>query len=106
MCAWNPRVLPFEVTLPIVQSLPGREGDEVVVGLNLPAPSLGPLIFHEQLKLERELRGWSQADLAEMLGLKSEKTVSRWERGITVPTMYSRSKLCEIFGKIPEKPVS
>jgi transcriptional regulator with XRE-family HTH domain len=102
-CAWSPRVLPFEVTLPIVRSFPVREESEVVVGLNLPASSPEPLVFYKQLKLERELRGWSQADLAEKLGLENLKTIRRWERGESLPQPYYRKKLYEIFGKSPEE---
>ncbi len=38
------------------------------------------LPFHEQLRYERELRGWSQADLAEKVGCDT-KTIGRWESG-------------------------
>ena len=58
--------------------------------------------FHEQLLHERELRGWSQADLAEQVGCDT-KTVGRWERGIGFPRPYSRQRLCEIFGKNAEE---
>jgi transcriptional regulator with XRE-family HTH domain len=47
---------------------------------------------------ERELRGWSQEDLAEKVGT-SQKVVSRWERGESTPLPYYRQKLCTLFGK-------
>lgn len=50
------------------------------------------------LKHERELRGWSQAKVAEEIG-SSEKNVSRWERGVSSPYPYYREKLCLLFGK-------
>src|ERR1700693_3534334 len=56
------------------------------------------LPFHLQLKHERELRGWSQADLAEKVGCDL-KTAQRWERGKGLPQPYYRQRLGEIFGK-------
>ncbi len=54
--------------------------------------------FHLQLRYERELRGWSQANVAEKVG-SDVKTVGRWEKGLSVPRPYYRQKLYEIFGK-------
>ena len=51
-----------------------------------------------RLKRERELRGWSQADLAGKVGCDS-KTVGRWESGDSIPRPYHRQSLCQIFGK-------
>ena len=56
------------------------------------------LPFHLQLRYERELRGWSQADVAKKVG-SDVKTVGRWESGLGVPRPYYRQKLYEIFGK-------
>ena len=42
----------------------------------------------------RLIKGWSQAKLAEEVGTSFEN-VSRWERGITLPTPYFRTQLCE-----------
>ncbi|HKF36863.1 MAG TPA: NB-ARC domain-containing protein [Ktedonobacteraceae bacterium] len=60
------------------------------------------LPFHEQLRYERELRGWSQADLAEKVGCDT-KTIGRWESGERFPRPYHRQSLCEIFGKNAEE---
>jgi len=60
-----------------------------------PSPNL-------RLKRERELRGWSQADLAEKVGCDT-KTVGRWESGDSNPRPYHRQPLCEIFGKNAEE---
>src|SRR5947199_8789143 len=57
--------------------------------------------FHRQLKLERERRGWSQADLAERMGT-SVKTVNRWENGGNLPRPYHRQTILELFAKTPE----
>ncbi len=56
------------------------------------------LPFHLQLHYERELRGWSQADVAEKVG-SDVKTVGRWESGLSIPRPYYRQKLYETFGK-------
>lgn len=51
-----------------------------------------------RLKRERELRGWTQSELAERVGT-TQVNISRWEKGITFPGPYYRQKLGEIFGK-------
>ncbi|MFL5626258.1 MAG: tetratricopeptide repeat protein [Ktedonobacteraceae bacterium] len=53
---------------------------------------------NQRLKQERELRGWSQNDVARQLGVE-HYYLSRWERGMTVPSPYYRQKLCALFGK-------
>src|SRR5437899_1266596 len=50
------------------------------------------------LKHERDLRGWSQAKVAEEVGTTA-KNVGRWERGVTFPTPYFREGLCKLFEK-------
>jgi transcriptional regulator with XRE-family HTH domain len=55
-----------------------------------------------RLKQARELRGWSQAKVAELIGTDAT-TVSRWERGIFSPTPYFREKLCVLFEKNAEE---
>ncbi|HEX3642664.1 MAG TPA: NB-ARC domain-containing protein [Ktedonobacteraceae bacterium] len=54
------------------------------------------------LRAERIQHGWSQAKLAEELGVDS-RTVRRWERGQAVPFPYYRQKLSTLFGKTPEQ---
>ena len=61
------------------------------------------LSFHQQLRLERERRGWSQANLAERMGNISVKTIRRWEKGESLPQPYYRQKFIEVFGKSPEE---
>ncbi len=48
------------------------------------------------LRVQRELRGWSQIRLAELLGTRS-KSISQWERGVFLPSPYFREKLCALF---------
>lgn len=54
------------------------------------------------LRAERIQHGWSQAKLAEELGVDT-RTVRRWERGQAIPFPYYRQKLSTIFGKTPEE---
>lgn len=54
------------------------------------------------LKQERELRGWSQNDVAQKIGC-DHYYLSRWERGLTNPSAYYRQKLCALFGKNAEE---
>lgn len=58
--------------------------------------------FYLQLRYERELRGWSQADLAAKV--RSEpRTIARWEGGKSLPRPYHRRALCELFNKTAEE---
>src|SRR5215472_1780224 len=50
------------------------------------------------LKVERERRGWSQARVAEAVGV-STHTVIRWEQRRAVPYPYYREQLAQLFGK-------
>jgi transcriptional regulator with XRE-family HTH domain len=59
-------------------------------------------IPNERLRRVRHLKGWTQSDLAEALDTDFE-TVSRWERGIAVPSAYFREKLCEVLDKTAEE---
>lgn len=58
--------------------------------------------FNQQLRRERELKGWSQQDLAEQLGT-TPLSVSRWECAVTVPKPYFRRKLCVLFERSAEE---
>lgn len=55
-------------------------------------------IKNHPLRVERELRGWSQAKAAEAIGT-SIRTVARWERGEVIPQPFYRERICEIFEK-------
>ncbi len=50
-----------------------------------------------RLSTERLRRHWSQLEVADQIGT-TPGNVSRWERGITLPGPYFRTKLCELFG--------
>jgi len=57
---------------------------------------------NRRLKQARELRGWSQAKVAEAIGTDAT-TVSRWERGLFSPTPYFRERLCKLFARNAEE---
>ena len=50
-----------------------------------------------RLSTERLRRHWSQLEVADKIGT-TPGNVSRWERGITSPGPYFRTRLCELFG--------
>ncbi len=54
--------------------------------------------WYHNLKHERQLRGWSQADVAARIG-SDPKTVGRWERGLSFPGPYFQQRLVDLFGK-------
>jgi DNA-binding XRE family transcriptional regulator len=54
--------------------------------------------WQHNLKHERQLRGWSQEDVAARIG-SDAKTVGRWERGLTFPSPYFQQRLVDLFGK-------
>ena len=53
---------------------------------------------NQLLKVERELRGWSQKYVADRIGA-DHYYLSRWEHGTASPSPYYRQKLCTLFGK-------
>lgn len=55
-------------------------------------------VSRQRLVAERLRRHWTQLEVAERLGT-TPGNVSRWERGITSPGPYFRSRLCEVFGR-------
>lgn len=54
------------------------------------------------LRHERQLRGWSQRKVAELVDT-SEDVVSRWERGEHLPSPFFQEKLCSLYGKSAEE---
>lgn len=57
---------------------------------------------NEQLRRERDIRGWSQRALAELLGT-TEQVVNHWERGSHKPNRHFQTQLCHLFGKNAEE---
>ncbi len=54
---------------------------------------------NDSLRRERERRGWSQAQVAEKIDAPGSFYISRWERGIAVPSPHYRARLCTLFQK-------
>jgi len=54
------------------------------------------------LRRERQLHGWSQLKVAELVDT-SEDVVSRWERGERRPSPFFQEKLCILYGKSAEE---
>ena len=54
------------------------------------------------LREARTKRGWSQNDLATLIG-GGKTTVQSWESGRRFPLPRQRVRLCQIFGLPPEK---
>ncbi len=52
----------------------------------------------DRIKRLRETKGLEQSDLADMLGYKSQSTISKWESGTNLPTGKNMIKLAQIFG--------
>src|SRR5690349_15850303 len=64
--------------------------------------SIEERVPNERLRHARSLKGWSQAKLAEEVGTSFEM-VSRWERGVTTPTLYFRGKISQVLGMTAEE---
>src|SRR6266567_4917102 len=60
------------------------------------------VVPNERLRHARLLKGWSQAELAEQVGTSFEM-VSRWERGVTVPSPHYRKRLYAVLSKTAEQ---
>src|ERR1700737_1274293 len=57
---------------------------------------------NDRLRWARNRKGWSQAELAEKVGTGFEM-VSRWERGVTVPSPHYRRRVCTVLGQTAEE---
>jgi len=73
----------------------GQKGGTSIMAIEEHVPN-------ERLRHARSLKGWPQAKLAEEAGTSFEM-VSRWERGITIPTPYFRAQLCATLGMTAEE---
>ncbi len=55
------------------------------------------MLTHDQLKRERQRRGWSREYVAEQIGIADPKTIGRWERGVAFP---DRNRHPQIFRRL------
>jgi len=62
----------------------------------------GKRSWFRKIREERQLRGWSQAELAEKVGADT-KSVSRWESGSHLPSYAAQRKLSEFYGQTLEE---
>ena len=51
----------------------------------------------EKIRFLRTKKGYSQDDIANMLGYKSFTTIQKWESGVSEPPLKALKKLSEIF---------
>lgn len=58
--------------------------------------------FSQWLRQQRIQHGFTQAELADMLGVES-KTIQRWEKGSQIPRPYLLPKLQKALGPLPEQ---
>ena len=54
-------------------------------------------LWNNNLKQLRVERGYSQQQVAELLGLKSHNRICRWEKGQLVPHLKNLIKLSELY---------
>lgn len=60
------------------------------------------MLPNEQLRRERQRRGWSREYVAEQIGIADSKTIGRWERGVAFPSSYFLQKLCTLYGMLAQ----
>ena len=51
----------------------------------------------ENIRFLRTKKGYSQDDIANMLGYKSFTTIQKWESGVSEPPLKALKKISEIF---------
>ena len=56
-----------------------------------------------KLRFHRERAGLTQKDVAESLGLDCRDRISRWENGVTMPSITNLCRLAEIYKVIPQE---
>src|SRR6266849_3770994 len=69
---------------------------------NLGGETMINMLPNEQLRRERQRRGWSRQYVAEQIGVADPKTIGRWERGVAFPSSYFLQRLCSLFGMLAQ----
>lgn len=59
--------------------------------------------FPNKLKLYRHSKGYSRKKVARLLGLTDPSSLSRWERGIVLPTLLQVFSLARIYQTHPHE---
>jgi transcriptional regulator with XRE-family HTH domain len=57
--------------------------------------------FPNRLKKYRRLFGLSQKDVAAKLGLSDTSTLSRWEKGVSMPNLLHLFRLSRLYRTMP-----
>ncbi|MHA6647247.1 helix-turn-helix domain-containing protein [Aerococcus urinae] len=55
------------------------------------------LITGERIKELREIHGWTQQKLSDLLEMKSYTSITKWEQGNNLPRGGEIIKLCKLF---------
>ena len=58
--------------------------------------------FPNSLRRYRRARGLTQKEVARVLGLKSTSMISRWERGVSLPSVLNLFKLAVLYRKMAD----
>lgn len=56
-----------------------------------------------RLRKHRKMMGLNQQDVAILLGHKSTCRISRWEKGISMPSLLNLFKLAILYGTLSEE---
>ncbi len=56
--------------------------------------------YKNSLKKHRLLMGYKQNEVAKLLGLKSASRISRWEKGLAMPSVENLIKLSAIYSTL------
>jgi transcriptional regulator with XRE-family HTH domain len=59
--------------------------------------------YPNKLKLFRRCHGYSQKNIAGILGLAYTSTLSRWEKGISFPSVMQVFRLAKIYKTMPHE---
>ena len=62
-----------------------------------PPPAYPDRPSQQTIRQLRQGRDWSQLDMAIRLGV-TVSTISLWERGLRVPTLFNQNRLARLFG--------
>ena len=54
-----------------------------------------------RLKKYRRIAGYSQKEVAKILGFRSTGRISRWEKGVSMPSLKNLLKLSFLYSTLP-----
>lgn len=59
--------------------------------------------FPNKLKMFRRSNGYSQKKVARILGISDTSSLSRWEHGVTLPSVMQVLRLARIYHTVPHE---